>query len=70
MKKAVECRSDSEYAERPVAVWWQGERLEVAQILRRWRSPSGKGFQVQTREGKDFELFYDLIADAWRVNQM
>jgi len=70
MGDAVECRSDSEYAERPVSVWWQGERLEVTQILRRWRTPSGKGFWVSTRDSQDFELFYDLIANAWRVDRL
>ncbi len=29
----VECRSDTEYADRPLALTWQGIRLEVAEIL-------------------------------------
>jgi hypothetical protein len=29
MKATVECRSEFTYAERPVAVHWQGERLEI-----------------------------------------
>ena len=29
----VECRSDSEYAERPLSLTWQGVRYEIAEIV-------------------------------------
>jgi hypothetical protein len=63
----VECRSDAEYAERPLALIWQGRRLEIAEILGRWRSPSGKGFRISTTEGQAFELVYREIPDDWLV---
>lgn len=63
----VECRSDSEYAERPLALTWEGQRLEVAEILTRWRAPGEKGFCVRTRDGQVFELTYREILDEWSI---
>jgi len=63
----VMCRSDSEYAERPIAVIWEGQRWEVVEILARWRTPGGKCFRVSIQDGQTFELFYDETTDAWRV---
>ena len=63
----VECRSDAEYAERPLALIWQGRRLDIAEILGRWRSPNGKGFRVSTTDGQAFELVYREILDDWLV---
>jgi hypothetical protein len=65
----VECHSDSQYAERPTALIWQGERLEITQILKRWRSPAGVGFQIQVQSGARFELFYDEAGDSWQIEQ-
>lgn len=53
-----------------MAFTWQGERLEVTGISRRWRSPEGKGFQVSTRQGRTFELFYDEALDEWTVREL
>ena len=63
----VECRSDSEYAERPLALTWQGSRFEIAEILGRWRGPSEKGFRVTTADGEAFELTYRELSDEWQV---
>jgi hypothetical protein len=65
----VECRSDSEYAERPVALYWQEQRLEIAEILSRWRAPAGKGFRVRTTDDQIFELIYNEIAADWQIQQ-
>ena len=42
----VECRSDSEFAERPLALTWNGRRYEIAEIIARWRGPNEKGFRL------------------------
>ena len=63
----VECRSGAEYAERPLAFTWQGQRLEIAEILGRWRSPDEKGFHISTTDGQAFELVYREIPDDWLV---
>ena len=63
----VECRSDSEYAERPLSLIWEGRRLEIAEILSRWRGPGEKGFRVQTADKRVFELTYRELPDEWEV---
>jgi hypothetical protein len=66
----VECHSGSEYAERPIAVRWGGERLEVVEIMARWRIPDGKVFLVRTDDGQAFELAYSELADTWSVTSV
>jgi hypothetical protein len=63
----VECYSGVEYAERPVAFYWQNQRLEVECILARWRTPGARCFRVLTRGRRIFELQYDENADAWHI---
>lgn len=65
----VECHSEYEYAEKPLAFWWQGRRLEISQILDQWRVPRGKGFLVKTQDEQIFELFYGELFDEWRIHQ-
>ena len=66
----VECRSDFEYAQRPVAFYWQGERLMVTEILAQSLHPEGNVFQVRNEEGGIFELDYDNSTDRWSVRQL
>ncbi len=63
----VECHSGYEYAERPVALRWEGRRLEIEQVEAQWRIPGGKRFRVRTQDGRTFELFYGELYDEWRV---
>ncbi len=63
----VECRSDQEYAGRPVALYWQGKHLLVAGLLQEWRTPEGKRFLVRTEDGAVFELNYHEVEDSWRI---
>ncbi len=65
----VECRSDTEYAERPIALHWQGQRLEIAEILSRWRTQAGKGFRVRTTDDQIFELVYNELDADWQIKQ-
>lgn len=67
MGTRVECYSGSEYAEYPRAFDWQGRRLEVAQILHRWRTPPGKTFRVLAADGQVYDLGYDEMSQAWQV---
>ncbi|HEX9011957.1 MAG TPA: hypothetical protein VF813_00520 [Anaerolineaceae bacterium] len=66
----MECRSGYEYAERPVALHWEGRRLEIERIEAEWRLPGGKRFRVRTRDGHLFDLFYEELADGWRINPL
>lgn len=69
MDESVECRSDFEYAQQPLAFYWQGQRLQVSQILAAWRTPQGKRFYVSTDDGQRFELVYDEANDQWTILQ-
>jgi hypothetical protein len=64
----VECHSGYTYAERPTALRWQGERLEIDEIQQRWRVPGGLCFRVLVRDGRVFELFYGELYDEWRIH--
>jgi hypothetical protein len=63
----VECRSETAYAEKPVALVWEGERLEVAGILSRWRTPGQIHFRVRVTDRRLFELTYDEATDEWHI---
>ncbi len=69
MSDSVECYSGIEYAERPTAIWWQQERLEIIDILERQRTPDGKYYRVLTADEQLFELFYNEMMDEWRIHQ-
>lgn len=66
----VECHSGYEYAERPIALHWQGQRLEIAEIEAQWRIPGGRRFRVRTSDERIFELFYGELYDEWRINEL
>lgn len=70
MDDLVECRSDFEYAQRPVAFYWQGVRLRVTEILSQSLHPEGYSFRVRDEERGIFELDYDSNADQWSVRQL
>lgn len=64
----VECHSGFTYADRPIALRWEDERLEITEILARWRIPGGRRFRVSVDDGRVFELFYGELYDEWRVS--
>ncbi len=70
MSDMVECHSDYTYPERPVALTWEGRRLEVTEVLREWRNPDGKGFRVRTTDGQEFELLYQEAASEWQIRSL
>jgi hypothetical protein len=65
----VECRSDHEYIGHPLAFFWQGQRLEVTEILAEQRTPQGYTFSVHNQVYGIFELSYDTNTDQWSVHQ-
>jgi len=66
-ERIVECHSGFAYAERPVALCWEGVRLVVASILAQWRTPSGRCFTVKVEDGRSFELTYNEKYDDWTI---
>jgi hypothetical protein len=63
----VECHSGFTYAERPIALTWEGQRLEIAEVQADWRIPGGRCFRVRVQDGRVFELFYGELFDEWRI---
>lgn len=64
----VECHSGHTYAERPIALKWEGERLQIAEVEAQWRIPGGRKFRVRTEDDRCFELFYGELFDEWRIH--
>jgi hypothetical protein len=62
---SVECYSGARFAERPVALVWNGERLSVESIERAWQTPDSRAFAVRVAGGRHFELKYSLSNDQW-----
>jgi hypothetical protein len=67
MSDLVECHSGFAYADRPVALTWEGQRLEISQILAEWLTPEEKHFRVRTTDGREFELAYSPAMDEWQI---
>ena len=63
----VECRSEYEYAQRPLALIWEGERLEIISIINSQRAPEGKRVRVQTIDENIFDLTYSELDDNWKI---
>ncbi|MEA4908755.1 MAG: hypothetical protein GYA17_10100 [Chloroflexi bacterium] len=67
MNAPVECRSEHTYPQRPVALYWGGERYPVIAIERQWRDPQGPAFRVRTAGEQSFDLIYLEAVDEWRI---
>lgn len=67
MKVQVECHSGHIYPERPVALKFENERLEILEIISEWREPSGRHFRVRLSGEREIELAYDENNDEWEA---
>ena len=67
---SVECYSGTRYAERPVALTWNGERLSIETIERAWQTPDGIAFTVRIAGGLHFELAYFSTSDQWTAQPL
>lgn len=65
----VECHSEYQYAERPTAFFWNGERIVVSEVIAHWRSPKGMHFRVSTQSQGIFELSYIELEGTWVIQQ-
>jgi hypothetical protein len=70
MSELVECNSGFAYADRPVALTWEGRRLEINRILAEWRTPLENHFRVRTSDGREFELAYSQTMDEWQIKNL
>jgi hypothetical protein len=69
MGELVECHSGFTYADRPVALTWEDQRLEITRILAEWRTPGIKHFRVRTSDDREFKLAYSQTTDEWQIEQ-
>ena len=69
MNDLVECHSGSRFAEKPLALTWEGKRLEVQEVLSEWRTPEAKTFRVRTSDGQVFDLCYTEAAETWQIQR-
>ena len=49
---------------------WQGRRFAVSRIERRWRTPEGPAFCVETEPGIPFELHYGELEKIWTIQPL
>jgi hypothetical protein len=70
MGELVECHSGFTYADRPVALTWGGQRLEIVRILAEWRTPEKHWFRVRSADGREFELAYSQAAEEWQIESL
>ena len=63
----VICHSGASYAERPAAINWGGQRLEVDLVEAQWRRPGEIAFTVRVMDGRRFGLVYNELQDDWNV---
>ena len=66
----VECYSGHTYPQEPRAVVWQGRHFPVARIERRWRTPGGPAFCIETETGILFELHYGELEKIWTIQPL
>jgi hypothetical protein len=66
----VECHSGYTYADRPIALRWEEQRLEIEAVEAEWRIPGGRRFRVRTTDRRWFELFYGELYDEWRIHEL
>ena len=65
--QVVECLSGQTYADRPIAIHWEGARIPIQEIEARWRFPGGRRFLIKTEDERVFELKYFELEDKWSI---
>jgi hypothetical protein len=70
MMPRVRCYAGASYPERPVAFEWEGRWLDVAEVLRSARTPTGAVFDVQAKSERQFRLEWEQARDSWKVSRM
>ncbi|NOZ50414.1 MAG: hypothetical protein GXP37_10260 [Chloroflexi bacterium] len=63
----VSAYAGASYPQRPIAVHWQGQRLEALQIERTWRTPDALHFRLQIETLGRVELSYHPRTDTWTL---
>ena len=70
MNEPVECHSGFTYADKPIAITWESQRLEIIEITAQWRSPQARHFRVRTGNELEFELAYREADNEWQITRL
>lgn len=68
--ETVECHSGFTYAERPTALTWESQRLEIDEVLAAWNAPGERHFRVRTSNLLRFELVYREADNEWQIQPL
>ncbi|MBW1991080.1 MAG: hypothetical protein JRI59_02945 [Deltaproteobacteria bacterium] len=68
MNQKVETYSGGRLHERPRRFLWQGQWLQVEEVLDRWQTPEYLGFTVKAQDGRVYQLRYRHQQDAWEIS--
>ena len=66
----VLCYAGIEYAERPLALLWQGKEIKVIQVLSAGITPDGKTFMVLLENGWQLNLRYQQSTQSWHTQDL
>ena len=66
----VECHAGYRGDETPRRFYLEGQTIEVAGILGRWKEPGVLLFRVQSLQGRIYVLRRDEHADRWDVPEV
>ena len=67
MEITVECTAGHRGEETPLALAFDGRRVEVAEVLDRWLAPDHRYFKVAGSDGALYILRHDAARGTWRV---
>ncbi len=67
MDARVSTYSGSRLHERSLSFIWQGQRLEVREVLERGYGPDSLFFKVAAADGRVYLLEYHAATDSWEV---
>ena len=63
----VECRAEYSGCDAPVAIHSEEQILPVRSILREWRTPGLKYYQLQVEDGRQFQASLDESTGEWQI---
>jgi hypothetical protein len=70
MSDPIEFHSSYAYAQRPIVITWEDERVQVKMVLSEWRTPEGKYFRIQAEDERIFEVLYNKDIENWQIQEM
>jgi len=53
--------------ETPRRLFIRDRRVEVRDVLERWRTPAGRGFRVRGDDGADYVLVQEQVSGVWTL---